>query len=30
MFGSIFDTNEKQLKKIWPIVGNVNSFEESV
>jgi len=30
MFGSIFDTNEKQLKKIWPIVDNVNSFEESV
>ena len=30
MFGSIFDTNEKQLKKIWPIVDDVNSFEESV
>ena len=30
MFGSIFDTNEKQLKKIWPIVDNVNSFEGSV
>jgi len=28
MFGSIFDTNEKQLKKIWPIVDQVNSHEE--
>jgi preprotein translocase subunit SecA len=30
MFGSIFDTNEKQLKKIWPVVDKVNSFEDSV
>lgn len=28
MFGSLFDTNEKQLKKIWPVVEKVNSFEE--
>ena len=30
MFGSLFDTNEKQLKKIWPVVEQVNSFEESI
>ena len=28
MFGSLFDTNEKQLKKLWPFVDEVNSFEE--
>jgi preprotein translocase subunit SecA len=30
MFGSLFDTNEKQLKKIRPIVEQVNSFEEKI
>jgi len=30
MFGSLFDTNEKQLNKIWPVVEEVNSLEEEV
>jgi len=30
MFNSLFDTNEKQLKKIRPLVDKVNSFEGSV
>lgn len=30
MFGSLFDTNEKQLKKIWPIVDQVNSFNKEM
>ena len=29
MFG-LFDTNEKQLKKIWPVVDRINSLEEDV
>ncbi|MBW6441939.1 preprotein translocase subunit SecA [Patescibacteria group bacterium] len=30
MFGSLFDTNEKQIKKLKPIVEEVNSFEEDI
>ena len=30
MFGSLFDTNEKQLNKIRPVVEEVNSLEEGV
>ncbi len=30
MFGSLFDTNEKQIKKLRPLVERVNSLEESV
>ncbi len=28
MFGNLFDSNEKQLKKIKPLVEEINSFEE--
>ncbi len=30
VFGSIFDTNEKQLNKLHPFVKKVNDFEEAV
>ncbi len=30
MFGKLFDTNEKQLKKIIPIVYQINNLEEQV
>jgi len=30
MFGSLFDTNEKQLRKFRPTVDQINSFEDSV
>jgi preprotein translocase subunit SecA len=30
MFGSLFDTNEKQIKKLRPFVERVNSLEESI
>lgn len=30
MFGGIFDSNEKQIKKLKPLLDKVNGFEESV
>lgn len=30
LFGSLFDSNEKQLKKNWPVVYSVNDLEGSV
>jgi len=30
IFKNLFDSNEKQLKKIQPIVDEINSLEEKV
>ena len=30
IFSGLFDSNEKQLKKIQPLIDQINDFEESV